>query len=127
MRRFISHEELARDRRFKRANSRNILMPSLPDDVDSIVRVFETIAPKLRERVVGTELEQVFDELGPGFQFLVNRAPVDADAPGRPLQLQMQLHGIYVGELQALEAAGRTLWDFPESPWEFKLNMARQC
>ncbi len=127
MRRFISHDELARDRRFKRANSRNVLLQSLPDDVDSIVRVFETVAPKLRARVVGTELEQVFDELGPGFQFLVNRAPEDADDPGRRLQLRLQLHGIYVGELQALEAAGRTVWDFPEAQWEFKLNMARQC
>ena len=127
MRRFISHDELARDRRFKRANSRNVLLQSLPDEVDAIVRVFETVAPKLRERVAGTELEQVFDELGPGFQFLVNRAPDDADSPGRQLQLRMQLHGILVGELQALEAAGRTVWDFPEGPWDFKLNMARQC
>jgi uncharacterized ferritin-like protein (DUF455 family) len=39
----------------------------------------------------------------------------------------MQLHGIFVGEVQALEAAGRTLWDFPESPWAFSKDMARQC
>jgi len=32
-----------------------------------------------------------------------------------------------VGELQALEGAGRSLWDFPEAPWKFKMNMARQC
>ena len=44
-----------------------------------------------------------------------------------PLQLKTQLHGIFVGELQALEAAGRTVWDFPDAPWEFKMNMARQC
>jgi uncharacterized ferritin-like protein (DUF455 family) len=37
------------------------------------------------------------------------------------------MHGIFVGELQALEGAGRSLWDFPDAPWEFKLNMARQC
>jgi len=37
------------------------------------------------------------------------------------------MHGIYVGELQALEGAGRSLWDFPDAPWEFKMNMARQC
>ena len=42
-------------------------------------------------------------------------------------QLRLRLHGIYVGELQALEAAGRTLWDFPEAEWDFKMNMARQC
>ena len=37
------------------------------------------------------------------------------------------MHGIFMGELQALEGAGRTLWDFPDAPWEFKMNMARQC
>ena len=37
------------------------------------------------------------------------------------------MHGIFVGELQALEGAGRSLWDFPDAPWEFKMNMARQC
>ena len=39
----------------------------------------------------------------------------------------MRMHGIFVGELQALEGAGRSLWDFPDAPWEFKMNMARQC
>ena len=39
----------------------------------------------------------------------------------------LRMHGIFVGELQALEGAGRSLWDFPDSPWEFKMNMARQC
>ena len=29
--------------------------------------------------------------------------------------------------IEALEGAGRTLWDFPDAPWEFKMNMARQC
>jgi uncharacterized ferritin-like protein (DUF455 family) len=126
MRRFITPEELARDQRFVRARSRNELLRSLPDDVDVIVRVLEKVAPKLRERVAGTALEPVYDELGPGFAFLST-----ADRSGRrertPLQLRVQLHGIFVGELQALEAAGRTLWDYPDAPWEFKMNMARQC
>ncbi len=126
MRRFISPEELARDQRFVRARSRNELLRSLPDDVDSVVRVLEKVAPKLRQRVVGTALEPVYDELGPGFAFLST-----ADRSGRrersPLQLRVQLHGIFVGELQALEAAGRTLWDYPDGPWDFKMNMARQC
>jgi uncharacterized ferritin-like protein (DUF455 family) len=42
-------------------------------------------------------------------------------------RLMLRMHGIFVGELQALEGAGRSLWDFPEAPWEFKMNMARQC
>jgi uncharacterized ferritin-like protein (DUF455 family) len=43
------------------------------------------------------------------------------------------MHGIFVGEIQALEGAGRTCWDFPVGgegdavPFELKLDMARQC
>jgi uncharacterized ferritin-like protein (DUF455 family) len=43
------------------------------------------------------------------------------------------MHGIFVGEIQALEGAGRTCWDFEtgkgreEAPFELKLDMARQC
>jgi hypothetical protein len=40
--------------------------------------------------------------------------------------LRARLHTIYTGELQAMEAAGRTLFDFPDAPWEFQLEMARQ-
>jgi uncharacterized ferritin-like protein (DUF455 family) len=35
-----------------------------------------------------------------------------------------------MGEMQALEAAGRSAWDFTddaELPWKFQLDMARQC
>jgi uncharacterized ferritin-like protein (DUF455 family) len=37
-----------------------------------------------------------------------------------------RVHGILVGELQAMEGAGRTVYDFPDAPWEFTLDMARQ-
>jgi uncharacterized ferritin-like protein (DUF455 family) len=43
------------------------------------------------------------------------------------------MHGIFAGEIQALEGAGRTCWDFDtgtgrdEVPFEMKLDMARQC
>ena len=126
MKRFMPHDELARDRRFKRTSSRNELFRSLPDDVEGVVKVLETIAPKIRERVEGTALEPVFDELGPGFMFLTTAAGAAQTVDRTPLQLRAQLHGIFVGELQALEAASRTLWDFPDAPWEFKMNMARQ-
>jgi hypothetical protein len=36
--------------------------------------------------------------------------------------LHARLHTIYTGELQAMEAAGRTLFDFPDAPWEFQLD-----
>ncbi|MCP5025710.1 MAG: DUF455 family protein [Actinomycetia bacterium] len=43
------------------------------------------------------------------------------------------MHGIFVGEIQALEGAGRTCWDFEvgdgpdQVPYELKLDMARQA
>jgi len=43
------------------------------------------------------------------------------------------MHGIFVGEIQALEGAGRTCFDFDtgdgreEAPFALKLDMARQC
>src|SRR5262245_36815767 len=40
------------------------------------------------------------------------------------------MHGIFVGEIQALEGAGRTCWDFTtgdEAPFALKLDMARQA
>ena len=127
MKRFISHEELARDSRFKRASSRGRLLESLPDDVDGVVALLEHVAPKLRARVEGTELEEVFDELGPGYFFLTQFGALHPEDPNVEVQLKVRLHGIFVGELQALEGAGRTLWDFPDAPWEFRMNMARQC
>jgi len=62
--------------------------------------------------------------------------PKNDDAPDAARQL---MHGIFVGEIQALEGAGRTCYDFdtkgtrdadPENgpiPFELKLDMARQC
>ena len=43
------------------------------------------------------------------------------------------MHGIFVGEIQALEGAGRTCWDFDDRHGatrrrsQLKLDMARQC
>src|SRR5213593_1514407 len=56
--------------------------------------------------------------------------PTDPEAPDASRQL---MHGIFVGEIQALEGAGRTCWDFEvgaasdEVPFALKLDMARQC
>jgi uncharacterized ferritin-like protein (DUF455 family) len=40
-----------------------------------------------------------------------------------------QMHGIFVGEIQALEGSGRTAFDYgtDETPFALKLDMARQC
>jgi uncharacterized ferritin-like protein (DUF455 family) len=40
--------------------------------------------------------------------------------------LQSRMHGICVGEIEAMEGAGRTVCDFEDVPWEFTLDMARQ-
>jgi len=57
-------------------------------------------------------------------------SPAHADAPDNARAL---MHGIFVGEIQALEGAGRTCWDFEtgdssgDAPFALKLDMARQC
>ena len=71
-----------------------------------------------------------------------NAASVEANASGggfkaenydAPQAARTLMHGIFVGEIQALEGAGRTCWDFPVGtegdavPFELKLDMARQC
>ena len=68
MKRFISSESLARDRRFKRTRSRNELLRSLPDDVDTIVDVMERIAQSnvrsvVLEHIVDSEREKGYDEV----------------------------------------------------------------
>jgi uncharacterized ferritin-like protein (DUF455 family) len=56
--------------------------------------------------------------------------PSDPDAPDSARAL---MHGIFVGEIQALEGAGRTCYDFDtgvgrdDIPFAMKLDMARQC
>jgi len=56
-----------------------------------------------------------------------------ADNYEAPDAARALMHGIFVGEIQALEGAGRTCWDFPVGtggdavPFELKLDMARQC
>jgi uncharacterized ferritin-like protein (DUF455 family) len=40
--------------------------------------------------------------------------------------IKERMHGIMVGELQAMEGAGRSVYDFPDAPWEFTMDMARQ-
>src|SRR5215468_4320749 len=40
--------------------------------------------------------------------------------------IKERAHGILVGELQAMEGAGRTVYDFPDAPWEFTMNRGPQ-
>src|ERR1041384_6631579 len=56
--------------------------------------------------------------------------PSDSESPDGARQL---MHAIFAGEIQALEGAGRTCWDFDtgdgreDAPFALKLDMARQC
>jgi uncharacterized ferritin-like protein (DUF455 family) len=57
-------------------------------------------------------------------------APAERNAPEGARSL---MHGIFMGEIQALEGAGRTCFDFEtgneemQAPFDFKMAMARQC
>ena len=59
--------------------------------------------------------------------------PMRPEAEDGPERAQFLMHGIFVGEIQALEGAGRTCYDFDtgtgddEVPFAMKLDMARQC
>jgi uncharacterized ferritin-like protein (DUF455 family) len=128
MRRFIDHNELARDSRFVRQE--NVLataLSTLPDDVNAIVEAFEQFDPMIAKSVKGTAAQPLYDAYGPAFGLVTLHEPLRPEGPAGDTRLNLRMHGIFAGELQALEGAGRSLWDFPEAPWEFKMNMARQC
>ncbi|MFI5316345.1 MAG: ferritin-like domain-containing protein [Myxococcota bacterium] len=128
MKRFIAHHELARDSRFVRQdNVAATVLSSLPDDVDKVVEVFDRLTPIIEVSVRGTAAEPLYEEYGPAFGLVTLNEPLRPDDPAVVTRLLLRMHGIFVGELQALEGAGRSLWDFPDAPWEFKMNMARQC
>ena len=128
MKRFIEHEELARDSRFIRQdNTLATAISDLPDDVDTVVEVFEAFDPMIAASSRGTAAEPLYDEYGPAFALVSLNEPLRPTENAASTRLKMRMHGIFVGELQALEGAGRSLWDFPDAPWEFKMNMARQC
>ncbi len=75
--------------------------------------------------------DSVFDPRNLNPDAKINGLAVDyANAPDNARGL---MHGIFVGEIQALEGAGRTCWDFDtgpgrdQAPFLLKLDMARQC
>ncbi|HEX9549369.1 MAG TPA: DUF455 family protein [Acidimicrobiales bacterium] len=61
------------------------------------------------------------------------RNPFKTSDPDAPDAARVLMHSIFVGEIQALEGAGRTCFDFDtgqgrdEVPFQLKLDMARQC
>src|SRR5437879_7388626 len=91
------------------------------------------------ERFVRTKIEdRLFDPRGPKIaQRNTGPAKMGVDRPAAGERARALMHGIFVGEIQALEGAGRTCWDFPtatgndtsadSAPFALKLDMARQC
>ena len=108
MRKLISPDELARDDRFTRAD--------------------------MLERIQDPRNAFAAEKAGSNGRRAGRLTPDRQDAPDAARAL---MHGIFVGEIQALEGAGRTCYDFEvgsagklgddEVPFELKLDMARQC
>ena len=57
------------------------------------------------------------------------RRELQPDRPAAADRARNLMHGIFTGEIQALEGAGRTTFDFDDeqAPFALKLDMARQC
>jgi uncharacterized ferritin-like protein (DUF455 family) len=96
---------------------------------DKLARDERFVTVHMVERIADGRNARQDSGKGPG-----RLTPTRPDAPDAARQL---MHGIFVGEIQALEGAGRTCWDFPVGketeeqpdavPFELKLDMARQC
>src|SRR5664279_5335984 len=83
------------------------------------------------ERFVRTNIaDRLFDPRGPKIaQRNTGPAKMGVDRPAAGERSRSLMHGIFVGEIQALEGAGRTCYDFDDetAPFQLKLDMARQC
>src|SRR6201984_3083517 len=83
------------------------------------------------ERFVRAKIEdQIFDPRGARLPQHTTAPPKMAtDRPAAAERSRSLMHGIFVGEIQALEGAGRTCFDFDDSegPFQLKIDMARQC
>src|SRR3954469_5761235 len=74
--------------------------------------------------------DQIFDPRNVGLATRnLGPAQMASDRPAATERSRALMHGIFVGEIQALEGAGRTCFDFDgdEAPFALKLDMARQC
>jgi len=77
--------------------------------------------------------EAIFDPRNAFLEGRPRRNGFDPRVEDAPDNARALMHGIFVGEIQALEGAGRTCWDFEvgsggeDVPFELKLDMARQA
>jgi uncharacterized ferritin-like protein (DUF455 family) len=122
MKKFMKPAELARDGRFTRTE---VPLDFLMAEEVTVEQVEETMMALLANDEVREMMEK---DGGGGAGSLLRRMRPDED--DAPVFIKTQMHGIFMGEMQALEAAGRSAWDFTDDdqlPWKFQLDMARQC
>ena len=120
MKKFMTSAELVRDDRFIRNN-----MPV--DFMMAEELTLEQIEETFRKLQTNPELKKAIEEQGGSARVGRRVRPEDDLAP---ISMKSSMHGIFVGEMQALEGAGRSCWDYvddPQLPWKFQLDMARQC
>jgi uncharacterized ferritin-like protein (DUF455 family) len=92
----------------------------------------DDLARDSRFERVGIE-ESIFDPRQANVERGARRTGFELDNPDFPDAARGLMHGIFVGEIQALEGAGRTCYDFDtgtgpdDVPFAMKLDMARQC
>jgi uncharacterized ferritin-like protein (DUF455 family) len=86
------------------------------------------------ERFVRVDInDRIGDPRSPKNSRMRTQARLTPERPDSADAARALMHGIFVGEIQALEGAGRTCWDFEtgdgrdEAPFALKLDMARQC
>jgi uncharacterized ferritin-like protein (DUF455 family) len=120
MKKFMTTEELARDDRF---THNAVPLDFLMAEEVTLEQIEETMTLMLANE----ETRQIMEEQSGAGELLRRVNPTDDNAP---IRTRSQMHAIFMGEMQALEAAGRSAWDFHDDdalPWEFQLDMARQC
>lgn len=119
MKRFITSDDIARDDRFERTS---VPFGFLMAEEVTIEQIEQTFAAMLSNE----KARKVMEKSGAASQMFKRINPADDQAP---MFMQGEMHAIFMGEMQALEAAGRSCWDFTDSslPWQFQLDMARQC
>ncbi len=121
MKRFMKPAELARDERFTRTE---VPLDFLMAEEVTVEQVEETMLALLGN----DEVREMVAEQGGSAGAILRRVRPEEDEA--PVFIKSQRHGIFMGEMQALEAAGRSAWDFTDDdalPWKFQLDMARQC
>jgi uncharacterized ferritin-like protein (DUF455 family) len=119
MKKFMTSGELARDERFTRTEIPVDFLMAEEVTLEQIEQTFKTLQ-------TNPEMKKAMEERG-GVALRSRVRPTDDLAP---LSMKSSMHGIFMGEMQALEGAGRSCWDYVDDeqlPWKFQLDMARQC